>query len=366
MNTEHLRKSLKTQWLTYYRDNREWLTRLGVWVTCEGKRRPSSSFILAALSTLEPQLVQLLPLIVDLSSNPDRIVMALGLNFTPDEELEWLAQEEQAAASNGRLKMLPSSSNALEMSVQAMSVQARTTRHSEIEVIEPPMYEPVQVAQPSQAQPVQAPSPKADYSPFGTSEVDTPEISTPKDIAPEDTKPDDAAPEVRTSEIGMPEVTAPEVTAPEDTEPLAEASSTEQAVNQPVAPAAEMTASADNASADNASTVPPPIATSSAVIESTRLESTQNDRSPAPSTKPRTKPRGFKPDPNYSKRVADPLARPSSVQDTPSKEAPLTRPSMDSAQLAAGELPKREVDDADEACEGVRRPNSTMRGTRWD
>jgi hypothetical protein len=47
---------------------------LGVWVNCDGQRRPSSSFILATLSVLEPELTQMLPLIVDLSSNPDRII----------------------------------------------------------------------------------------------------------------------------------------------------------------------------------------------------------------------------------------------------------------------------------------------------
>jgi hypothetical protein len=106
VNIQQLRNSLKDQWLTYYRDNREWLTRVGVWVTCEGERRPSSSFILATLSVLEPQLTQLLPLIVDLSSNPDRIVIALGLNFNPDDELKvWTAAVKSA---NGQVRLLPS------------------------------------------------------------------------------------------------------------------------------------------------------------------------------------------------------------------------------------------------------------------
>lgn len=87
MNSEHLRQSLKAKWLQYYQDNRPWLTRLAVWVECEGQRRPSSGFILATLSTLEPRLTDLLPLVVDLNNNPDRIVIALGLNFNPDEAI---------------------------------------------------------------------------------------------------------------------------------------------------------------------------------------------------------------------------------------------------------------------------------------
>lgn len=92
MNIDQLRRSLKDRWLDYYEENRAWITRLSIWVSCDGQRRPSSSFILGALSTLEPRLIDLLPLIVDLSSHPDRIVVALGLNFDPDQELAQIKQ----------------------------------------------------------------------------------------------------------------------------------------------------------------------------------------------------------------------------------------------------------------------------------
>ncbi|MBE9010440.1 hypothetical protein IQ250_09505 [Pseudanabaenaceae cyanobacterium LEGE 13415] len=92
MNIDQLRRSLKDRWLDYYQENRSWITRLSIWVSCEGKRRPSSSFILGALSTIEPRLVDLLPLIVDLSNHPDRIIVALGLNFDPEQELAHLKQ----------------------------------------------------------------------------------------------------------------------------------------------------------------------------------------------------------------------------------------------------------------------------------
>lgn len=117
MNTEQLRQSVKEKWLSYYEENREWLSRMGVWVNCDGQRRPSSGFILAALSVLEPRLTQLLPLVVDLSSNPDRIVMALGLNFNPEEHLAENGAAKKAIAKdkNGsveiveaEVKMLPS------------------------------------------------------------------------------------------------------------------------------------------------------------------------------------------------------------------------------------------------------------------
>lgn len=103
MNSKQLRQSLKVKWLVYYRDNREWIDRLGIWVTVDGQRRPASGFILGVLSSIEPNLNQLLPLVVDLSSNPDRIISALGLNISPDKELKALADAQ---------RMLPSSHQA--------------------------------------------------------------------------------------------------------------------------------------------------------------------------------------------------------------------------------------------------------------
>lgn len=92
--TEALRQSLKARWLAYYRDNRHWLNHLQVWVTYEGHRRPNSSFILATLSTLDSQFAQMLPLIVDLNRDPDRIIVSLGLDFDPEKELETFLQEK--------------------------------------------------------------------------------------------------------------------------------------------------------------------------------------------------------------------------------------------------------------------------------
>ena len=116
MNIQHLRHSLKVKWLLYYRQNRPWMRRLKIWGTYDGQRRPSSSFILAILSTVEPQLIQLFPFVIDLSNNPDRIVAALGLNFNPDEELKSLTLASGVATTpvtfnngngNGTMKTLP-------------------------------------------------------------------------------------------------------------------------------------------------------------------------------------------------------------------------------------------------------------------
>lgn len=100
MNTQQLRHALKVKWLLYYRQNRPWLTRIKIWGTYEGKRRPSSSFILATLTHLEPQLIEMLPFIVSLSNNPDQIMVALGLNFNPEEELKSLTEAASVVELN--------------------------------------------------------------------------------------------------------------------------------------------------------------------------------------------------------------------------------------------------------------------------
>lgn len=51
----------------------------------------------------------MLPLIVDLSSNPDRIVVALGLNFNPDDLLKQMDGKEPQVKIDPQVKMLPSS-----------------------------------------------------------------------------------------------------------------------------------------------------------------------------------------------------------------------------------------------------------------
>ncbi|MBD2454898.1 hypothetical protein H6G80_12480 [Nostoc sp. FACHB-87] len=96
MNIQQLRQSLKMKWLGYYQQNRPWLVKMRVWGNYHGLRRPSSGFILATLSVLEPEFEQMLSFMMDLNNNPDDIVTALGLNFNPDEELRLTNLDEAA------------------------------------------------------------------------------------------------------------------------------------------------------------------------------------------------------------------------------------------------------------------------------
>ncbi|WP_176726973.1 DUF5331 domain-containing protein [Nostoc sp. KVJ20] len=99
MNIQNLRQSLKHKWLIYYNQNISWLVKMRVWGTYDGLRRPLSGFILATLSVLEPQFDEILAFMLDLNNDPDKIVIALGLNFNPDEELRLIKSEHSVATS---------------------------------------------------------------------------------------------------------------------------------------------------------------------------------------------------------------------------------------------------------------------------
>ncbi|BAY45413.1 hypothetical protein SAMD00079811_30160 [Scytonema sp. HK-05] len=97
MNIQQLRHSLKLKWVSYYDNNRSWLEKMRVWGTYDGQRRPSSSFILATVSVLEPQLEEIFPFILELNNDPDQIVAALGLNFNPEEHLDLVESPNSVA-----------------------------------------------------------------------------------------------------------------------------------------------------------------------------------------------------------------------------------------------------------------------------
>jgi hypothetical protein len=111
VNIEPLRHSLKVKWLLYYQQNRHWLVQLRVWDTYQEQRRPLSSFILATVSNLEPEITELLPFIMALNSNPDEIVAALGLNFDPDKELQSMTEVIAVAETNGNSDRPPEDGN---------------------------------------------------------------------------------------------------------------------------------------------------------------------------------------------------------------------------------------------------------------
>ncbi len=102
MNIKQLRESLKIKWVKYYHQNRSWLEKMRIWGTYDGFRRPSSGFMLATLSALEPKLDEIFAFILELNNNPDEIIAALGLNFNPEEQLH-LIEDLDKSVSNDKV-----------------------------------------------------------------------------------------------------------------------------------------------------------------------------------------------------------------------------------------------------------------------
>lgn len=133
MNIQELRQSLKLKWLYYYKDNRHWMEKMQIWANFVGERRPLSSFVLATVTVLEPNLIDILPLLAELNSDPDAIIAALGLNFNPDNYLH-LIEVENLEKSNletedlhqcHHLETIVNNSN-----IQSQSVTLNTTDNS--------------------------------------------------------------------------------------------------------------------------------------------------------------------------------------------------------------------------------------------
>ena len=100
MNIKQLRESLKIKWVKYYHQNHPWLEKMRIWGNYDGYRRPSSGFILATLSVLEPKLDEIFPFILELNNNPDEIIAALGLNFNPEEQLHIIENLDERVNNN--------------------------------------------------------------------------------------------------------------------------------------------------------------------------------------------------------------------------------------------------------------------------
>jgi hypothetical protein len=92
---ETLKAGLKDKWLDYYEVNQSWICKLGCWVECvqSKNKRPNAKAILAAISTLEPKIIDYLIPLVDINYDGEQVVKALGLDFRPQTELETREEE---------------------------------------------------------------------------------------------------------------------------------------------------------------------------------------------------------------------------------------------------------------------------------
>lgn len=86
---DEIKDQARHKWLEYHRENRYWIEQANdyhrSWVkTPDGGRRPDSFIILAAVTALEPRLIEILPTLCDLNPSAGKIIEALGLDFDPD------------------------------------------------------------------------------------------------------------------------------------------------------------------------------------------------------------------------------------------------------------------------------------------
>lgn len=121
---EQFKAELKDKWLNYYQKNRSWLQHYmdessGWYESVEyedeelenleldedySPRRPQNYFILGVINVLEPSVQGLLALTASLTTDSERIVTALGLDFDPEIELKKQPQqlEKQKSAADSQ------------------------------------------------------------------------------------------------------------------------------------------------------------------------------------------------------------------------------------------------------------------------
>lgn len=155
MDIQGLRQSLKMKWLSYYEQNRAWLVKMRVWATYNGLRRPSSGFILATLSVLEPEFDQVLAFIMELNNDPDEIVTALGLNFNPDAELRQ-AQVNSHQQQQAESKATPSNGLAVNHASHSQDWESQPV----LSLIDKPVRSPIHINQVDERKAIGYTSPK--------------------------------------------------------------------------------------------------------------------------------------------------------------------------------------------------------------
>ncbi|HIK04195.1 MAG TPA: hypothetical protein IGS40_05700 [Trichormus sp. M33_DOE_039] len=166
MNIQELRQSLKMKWLNYYEQNRPWLVKMRVWANYDGLRRPSSGFILATLSVLEPEFDQIMAFVMELNNNPDEIVTALGLNFNPDKELSLIHSEMDLALTQMEQEYPEEPAvTSMALTVYEASPVSAKVENSQKVVVMPTLNQPMQqVVGDYQPAPPERAMPRAGYA----------------------------------------------------------------------------------------------------------------------------------------------------------------------------------------------------------
>ena len=114
---EQFKAELKNKWLDYYQANRSWLQHCmnedsGWYDSVDYNeeelesfevdedyepRRPECYFILGVMSVLEPSVRSLLAFAASLTTDSEKLVKALGLDFDPELEFKKRSQQQQTS-----------------------------------------------------------------------------------------------------------------------------------------------------------------------------------------------------------------------------------------------------------------------------
>lgn len=107
---QYLTKIIRDKWLEYCKSNLVWLEELQqlkkngistlISETSDGVVRPQSSILLGILIGIYPESSAIINVCFQLNPDPNKIIVALGLNFDPLKELEKLAEQEKELEKN--------------------------------------------------------------------------------------------------------------------------------------------------------------------------------------------------------------------------------------------------------------------------
>lgn len=133
---DELTASLKQKWLQYFQANHAWIARqmeVENIATPDGGRRPSSYLILGVVSSLEPQLTELMIPFMKLNPDLNALIDVLELNFDPERSQDNLSNPSHLMG-NPRSVDLDEDINSL-MGV-ATQEELEPSRFSPVEVVD--------------------------------------------------------------------------------------------------------------------------------------------------------------------------------------------------------------------------------------
>jgi hypothetical protein len=112
--SQSLINTIRDKWLDYCKSNLIWLNELQqlkksglsslISETSDGGVRPQSSILIGILIGIYPEFANIINIFYRLNPDPTKIIIALGLDFDPLEELEKLVEEKKVEKQEIEIK----------------------------------------------------------------------------------------------------------------------------------------------------------------------------------------------------------------------------------------------------------------------